>query len=390
MLIFISDLHLREGLHSHLSKADQFARFWRRISAHVRDEPAQLVLLGDVFDLVRAPAWLAGDLRPYHEPSDALAAEIEALVRATLVWEKDFFEALREQVEWGNLVVHYVTGNHDRLINASPGARRAVREALGQPVTDEPFPTEIRFPEHEVLAYHGHRVDSLCFDPDGGAPMSDILASELIVRFPVAIRSALGIDDPRLDDIDDVRPIFAVPSWVKSLVDKQEKGIGKSVARVWSDLVGEFLELPAAKDWFDGHHTAFRLDHAQQIRLLLSLSAKGLRMRDRRFQDAYKLLFGMFDTKFAKSAWLALKEEDGLRFAVNGHTHFAGMNPLGLLDGKPACYFNTGTWRTVHQLGSAHSSEAFLAYDAMAYLVFFGDSDPMGRRFEWWQGAAGR
>ncbi len=67
------------------------------------------------------------------------------------------------------------------------------------------------------------------------------------------------------------------------------------------------------------------------------------------------------------------------------------MKPLGIVDGQTAAYFNTGTWRTVHQLGNVGGAEdAFLAYDAMAYLVFFGPEDPMKRHFEWWHGAATR
>jgi hypothetical protein len=65
------------------------------------------------------------------------------------------------------------------------------------------------------------------------------------------------------------------------------------------------------------------------------------------------------------------------------------MTPLGRINGKSACYFNIGTWRTVHQFGHvARREPAFLAYDAMAYLVFFPKGDALGRHFEWWQGAA--
>jgi hypothetical protein len=75
---------------------------------------------------------------------------------------------------------------------------------------------------------------------------------------------------------------------------------------------------------------------------------------------------------------------------VNGHTHFAAMTPLGLVNGKPGCYFNTGTWRQLRQLGTiARGRPAFLAYDAAAYLVFYDKGDPLERTFEWWQGAGG-
>ena len=51
-------------------------------------------------------------------------------------------------------------------------------------------------------------------------------------------------------------------------------------------------------------------------------------------------------------------------------------------------YFNTGTWRTVHQIGhDLGGRPAFVPYDAMSYLVFFPDGDALGRDDEWWTGA---
>jgi hypothetical protein len=83
-----------------------------------------------------------------------------------------------------------------------------------------------------------------------------------------------------------------------------------------------------------------------------------------------------------------LQKRRGLRFVVNGHSHFPSMQPLGTIDGKPAVYFNTGTWRAVHQIGhDIGGRPSFLAYDAMSYLVFFPSDDPLGRDYEWWTGA---
>jgi UDP-2,3-diacylglucosamine pyrophosphatase LpxH len=389
MLIFISDLHLRPGTSSHLPKHEQFVRFWDRIERSPHEGPARLAFVGDLFDLVRSPRWFDGDLRPYHEPSAALEAEVDAQVRATIVEEQPFFDALRSRVEAGELEIHYALGNHDRLLHTAPAARASVRAAFGIDGGSDPFPTELVYPEHRVLAYHGHTVDDDCHDPDGGAPLSDLFASELIARFPPTIRETLGIEDHRLDDIDDVRPIFAVPSWVRSLTDRQQRGIGRDVAKAWRLLVEEFLDHPTVAQWFKDHHKAFKWDLAGKMKLLLALAAKGVRLQDARFTEAYKVLFGLFDTKFAEQAHQELSRRDGLQFVVNGHTHFAGMRPLGLVDGRSGCYFNTGTWRTVHQMGRVgDAEEAFLAYAAMSYLVFFDGADRLGRTFEWWQGVA--
>ena len=390
MLILVSDLHLREGARSHLSRVGQFARFWERIEQTRRDEVAHLCIVGDLFDLVRSPSWLATPVRPYHEPSPELEAEVLALVRRTVAAEKDFLGLIRAKIESGALVLDYVIGNHDRLLNQAPRARAVVREALGIPGGDAPFPTEARFPEYGVLAYHGHVVDALCSDPSGAPPLSDMIAPELIVRFPDELRRAYGFDHPHLDDIDDVRPIIAVPTWVRTLA-RDELHVGDKITRVWSGLVEQFLDNRMVADWFRSNHRRFKLDFAQKVKLLLSLSARRGLGADSKLTSLNGFLFKLLDSKFAHAAVRALErpENRSLRYVVNGHTHFAGMTPLGLVEGKSACYFNVGTWRTVHQLGNvARGRPSFLAYDAMAYLVFFPKGDELGREFEWWQGAA--
>jgi UDP-2,3-diacylglucosamine pyrophosphatase LpxH len=392
MLVFVSDLHLRAGATSGISRAAQLARLWQRIEAGRPGAPVRLVLLGDVLDLVRAPGWLAGPERPYHEPSEALAARVLSLVEAAIAQEAALFSALRARVADGSLEIVYALGNHDRLLAHAPAARAAVRAAFGMAGGDAPFPTELVFPDEGVLAYHGHVVDQLCWEPGGAPPLGDIVASELIVRFPQEIRRQLGMDDPRLDDIDDVRPVLAVPSWVHQLADERPGDLKPVVVRVWRALVEEFLENPHVRTWMKEHHEPLKLDFAQRVRLLLALSARAKPRDVPRSTAMYYVLMRIVDTRFAASAVKRLEEpaHHGLQYVVNGHTHFAGMRPLGLVNGKPGCYFNTGTWRTLHQLGHvARGRPAFVSYDSAAYLVFYGKDDPLGRKFEFWQGAGG-
>jgi UDP-2,3-diacylglucosamine pyrophosphatase LpxH len=392
MLVFISDLHLRPGAPTPVAREAQFRRLWQRIEGGRPGAPVRLCLLGDIFDLVRAPQWLDAEVRPYHDPSPALAAQVERIVDATIAADRTFFEAVRRKVDEGALEVLYVLGNHDRLLAHSGRARAAVRAALGMKGGDAPFPTELVFPQQGVLAYHGHTVDLLCSDPDGAAPLGDVIASELIIRFPDEIRRKVEVADPRLDDIDDVRPILAVPGWVRTVVSGEPRDLSVVVGRVWRELVDEFLSNAWVRDWMKAHHRALKLDFAQRVKLLLALSARARPRDEPRLTQAYYLLMKWLDVRFARSAYKALdqREHRGLRFVVNGHTHFAGMTPLGLVHGQPGCYFNTGTWRQLRHLGNvARGRPAFLAYDAAAYLVFYDPGDPLGRTFEWWQGAGG-
>lgn len=391
MLIFISDLHLRSGARLNLSRPAQFKRFWQRIEQSRRGEVAHLCIVGDLFDLVRTPEWLATQRRPYHPPSAALALEIERIVDATLQNERAFLTALRERVEEGALQIHFVQGNHDRLLDFAPNARAAIRKALAMKGADAPFPNELRFAQYGVLAYHGHTIDHVCHDADGAASFSDFICPELIVRFPLALRTELGFEHPHLDDIDDVRPVIAVPTWVRALARGEKKAVAEKISTVWGHLVTEFLDNREVAQWFKDNHRRFKLDFAAKMKLLLSLSAKQGFQHDTRFINAHDVLFKLLDVKFARAAYesLSKKENKGLRYVVNGHTHFAGMTPLGYVQGQRGCYFNVGTWRTVHQLGNVSPTEpAFLAYDAMGYLAFFPPGDPLQREFEWWHGAA--
>jgi hypothetical protein len=102
----------------------------------------------------------------------------------------------------------------------------------------------------------------------------------------------------------------------------------------------------------------------------------------------YRFFQHSFDGKMADVAAAELARRPGLRHVVNGHSHFATMQPLGRIDGRPAVYFNTGTWRAVHQIGhDLGGRPSFLPYDAMSYLVFFPNDDALGRDYEWWTGA---
>src|SRR6266496_211668 len=392
MLVFISDLHLRPGTPSPVSRAAQFRRLWQRVEEGRPGSPVRLVLVGDIFDLVRAPQWLGTKVRPYAEPSPELAAVVKEIVDATLEADRAFFDAARAKVDEGALEIEYLLGNHDRLLQHAPAARAAIRAALRMKGGDAPFPTSLVFPEQGVLAYHGHTVDLLCHEADGSAPLGDVIASELIIRFPVEIRRKVELPDPWLDDIDDVRPILAVPGWVRSVAREEPQLVSDAVGRVWRDLVDEFLANAWVRTWMRDHHRALKLDFAQRVKLLLALSARAKPRDEPRLTQLYYFLMKLLDARFARMAlrMLERKEHRGLRFVVNGHTHFAGMTPLGLVNGKPGCYFNTGTWRQLRQLGTiARGRPAFLAYDAAAYLVFYDDDDPLGRTFEWWQGAGG-
>jgi UDP-2,3-diacylglucosamine pyrophosphatase LpxH len=390
MAIFVSDIHLTDALRgSSVSRADAFGRFWVRIQAARGNRPAQLCFVGDLFDLVRSPRWLEGAYRPYHEPDAGVVATVESIVDAILERESAFFGALRSRVEAGELEIAYVLGNHDRLLAFAPRARRRIWAALTGRDEDVTFPRELSFPEHGVLAYHGNVADAVNYDPEGGATIGDAIGSELITRFPRSVDRMLGEHVEVLEDIDDVRPVYAVPAWVRQLGVLHPK-LMRPVQQTWVELVESFLSKPFVRQWMRGQHKTLGLDSGKKLRLLLELSTRKLVAKgsDRRLTEAYKVMQHAFDGKMARHAATEIEKRPGMRYVVNGHSHFATMSPLGNVAGRPAVYFNTGTWRTVHQIGhDVGGRPTFLPYDAMSYLVFFPTGDPLGRDFEWWTGA---
>lgn len=390
MAIFVSDIHLTDALHgASVARADTFERFWIRIQAARGSRPAQLCFVGDLFDLVRSPRWLEGPHRPYDGVDARVAAIVEQIVDAILDREAAFLGAIRRRVESGDLEVRYVVGNHDRLLLHVPAARRKIWRALTGRDEDVEFPREAIFPEHGVLAYHGNVADPINHDPDGAATIGDAIGSELITRFPHAVTRLLGERLEVLEDVDDVRPVYAVPAWVRHLGVLHPQLL-RPVHETWVELVETFLSRPFVREWMRDQHRTLGLDPGRKLRLLLELSTKRVVAKgsDRRLTEAYKVMQHAFDGKMSRHAAGELERRRGLRYVVNGHSHFASMAPLGDVSGKPAVYFNTGTWRTVHQIGhDLRGRPTFLPYDAMSYLVFFPDGDALGRAYEWWTGA---
>jgi UDP-2,3-diacylglucosamine pyrophosphatase LpxH len=392
LLILVSDIHLTDRLHGNaVSKAEQFARFWERIQVVRGKRPAELCVVGDLFDLVRSPSWFDGRNRPYHGSStNGVVKNVDQIVAETIEREKGFFTALRAKIASGELVFHYVVGNHDRLLFNAPSAQKRIAEALGLPKLV--LHKELEFPDHGVLAYHGNVGDPINASHDGEATIGDAIGSELILKFPRKLRAMVGGDHPgvdQIDDIDDVRPVYAVPAWVRQQ-SAIRKDLYKPIGLVWSEVVDEFLANDFVRLWLKSQHKAFSLDLGKKLRLLLELSRNKVIAHgsDERLTQLYRFFQQSFDGKMQELAAHELQKRRGLRYVVNGHSHFPSMQPLGRIGDNAAVYFNTGTWRSVHQIGhDLGGRPSFLPYDAMSYLVFFPTDDKLGRDYEWWTGA---
>jgi UDP-2,3-diacylglucosamine pyrophosphatase LpxH len=88
-----------------------------------------------------------------------------------------------------------------------------------------------------------------------------------------------------------------------------------------------------------------------------------------------------------KEDWL---KEGKAQSVVYGHTHRQVVVPLrATLDSTttPQIYFNSGTWRPVHDLAVfQQNQQQFVGYHVMTYLAFFDGDEFNGRAFDSWSG----
>ena len=126
MLVFISDLHfVDETAGKHNLPSSAFEKFFTAIKAHADKAKAKelkIVLLGDIFDLLRTEEWFEEDVkdRPWGENTDKMRNRAMAILSKIEEKNSDTFKlfephAIRKL--FGNIKVEtvYIPGNHDRL-----------------------------------------------------------------------------------------------------------------------------------------------------------------------------------------------------------------------------------------------------------------------------------
>ena len=262
MLVIISDLHLTDGTTGTTIGPAAFQDFHQRLEELAFDasqrsderyeavDSLDLVLLGDVFDVVRstrwhkqqegeAPVWPWDDWR---EPR--FAAKIEQITDAILEANKESLAILRslsqaqamtvpegpdvsfsQQRVAMHVRVHYVVGNHDWYYHLPGPAYDAIRQkivdALGLCHGPEPFPHDPidapllmhAYRRHRLFARHGDIYDPFNYLKEEGrdaATLGDAIVVQLINRFPDEVRHRMDHLPPiflkGLNELANVRP----------------------------------------------------------------------------------------------------------------------------------------------------------------------------------------
>ena len=415
MLVIASDIHLTDdssGKTIHPGAFRKFAIYLKDMVQTAKAKEVEIVLLGDIIDLIRSDYWLRSNIRPWSKPGDK-DGEGQGLKDYTVkILDKiskkadnkksmTYIEEFREEMksEEVSTKITYIVGNHDWLINRYPESRKKVAKFLGihnpNQYKDKVFATEGYWEDYRVFARHGDIYDPFNFDGDRDASsLGDAIVIDLINKFPQAVEAAIGkASDPdliaELREIDNIRPLIDIPLWIHGACRRAKSPeTEKQVKEVWNSLVDAFLKNKFVKK----HDKPWRMDVVDALELGLKISKLFS------LKDMVNLPLKKFYKKRGDYVSKAFHEEYVRRnmaeFVVYGHTHHHQVVPLdqvsvpsGILQ---KTYFNTGTWRKVHQntLFDEENQE-FLSRDVMTFIAFYLEEERQDRRFEVWNGALG-
>lgn len=446
MLVIISDLHLTDGTSGETIEQGAFFLLrerlfslaydasWRTPGVYKPLDRVDLVLLGDILDVIRSSYWCGAppNVRPWGNAADAaFIAAVETINNGILshnakslgvikslsnyitipaadanhrplAAKEDFSGANRVTVP---VFVHYLVGNHDWFYHLPGEAfdriRASVIQALGLSNPPGPFPhAPEEYPQlleiykaHRVFARHGDIFDSDNFDGDRNkSSLGDAIVIELLNRFPATVRAKLGTQLPPecLDDlkeIDNVRPLVVIPTWIDSLLRRTySKPQAEAVKAIWNSLANDFLKIPFVKQ----HKSALKFGLKLSTGVSLATLSRALLWLKAKFGIGNEKPF--YQNALTEQAY----KEGAAHFIVYGHTHHHEIVVLKAANPKAGrlvdqVYINSGTWRAVHEMAAANpKAEEFAGYKVMTYLVFYQGDERVGREFESWSGALGK
>ncbi|MGH9356042.1 MAG: hypothetical protein ACRD10_07925 [Terriglobia bacterium] len=455
MLVIISDIHLTDGSSGETVHQGTFRIFRERLrdlayAASWRDdgkyrpiERLDVILLGDILDVLRSSKWLEsgpGAVRPWDDPqSREFVGKVRAITESILENNRVLFSMMRELRDGTSVPqasgegrplrvdpnmpashrapvrvrIHYMVGNHDWFFHLPSSAYDDIRWSVVQKLgldndPNTPFPHDPAEPasvevwrameEHRVFARHGDIYDPVNF---GGcrdqASFGDAVVVDLMTRFVVELKARLGDALPPsclfgMNEIDNVRPLLMVPVWVGGLLRRTcpDPRLQRRVCEIWNGLTRRFMQIPFVRKQFE---TFWRPIEVQKLRWALRISKNLLSPQGSRLVCWAGRNMGQQRKSYAGHALREAQFRNGTsRFIVYGHTHRHEIVPLDASyeEGRPSTqiYVNSGTWRPTHELVRLRPSrEYFVGYRTMTYLAFFKDGERSGRTFECWSGS---
>ncbi|TKI12516.1 hypothetical protein FC696_12730 [Bacillus wiedmannii] len=394
MLIFISDLHLMDGTAGadHLD-SDAFQATFKDLSLHAKKAEAQnvkIILLGDIFDILRSEKWFEIDLE--HRPwgNKPLEQPMIDILNNIILNNKKTLEIISGTLEVEDYKIKpeivYIPGNHDKFCNMYESLRQIIINELSIDATSSnPFPNFYFDKEYEVFARHGHEWDGFNFEPCKpikythynqfshadylNTSIGDLIATEFATKLPKIVKDNLS-NYPNQEQIYnnfrrlfDVRPFAAMIPWIFYQTKKYDKSIQEIINSSIRNTTREFKKIPYVQNWIKEHnHWWHPFDKTNYLQLLLVLLESCEVTDFKQGMEISDKMINLWDKdKFALKALSELHALDSdsnlqnqISYILYGHTHKPYLKGLENINNsneqKEAAYINTGTWRpTYHQ-----------------------------------------
>jgi UDP-2,3-diacylglucosamine pyrophosphatase LpxH len=407
MLVVFSDTHISDGSTARNVHASAFSLLCDEIVAAADAKGAieiHVVLLGDIFDLVRTDWWhrkttmaerpWGGDLDPataMNKDSARNEAQFSAVLADILATPEakallDMLNGLSDRTEKKlPTYVTYVIGNHDRVFNNFPSLQQPVIQALTG-VKQVTFTNVFRSPEYGVLGRHGHEWDENChgwsfynkvlrgkkpavdrFSPEAYKVMAigEVVTAELMSGLVHYARAAQPSNTPAytdfLDafkDINNIRPMLDVFPWMEwfardqlasykgALFEAMKKSLdgvlASSVARRWDELVTDLLLKGDLTDRLTLLRKRILGSSFDQFRARVDALTKLQDLADKVTPDKDDYQAGA-DQEKEWAKWGA-DPPGPIQFVLYGHTHRAKHVTFeASRDQRVRMYLNTGT-----------------------------------------------
>jgi UDP-2,3-diacylglucosamine pyrophosphatase LpxH len=466
MLVVLSDLHFQEEASNHIlgDGSHPPIEFKRNLPAipyrlllqqlageAVRNEAQklELVLAGDIFDLHRSGLWFTANqqnVRPYVS-NEQITPQLESFVLQLLqgIVNEDhvkdvlpvfrllangrYVDASQKERPFPVPVeLHFIPGNHDRLINASPDIRHTVRQALGLSDHGAAFPNVLAFDQERALVRHGHEYDYANFSVDlrheesypihlpvryyQNPTFGDMVTVDIASQLPTLFREHHGDETIladqtlralylRLLEFDDLRPLTAIFNYFiyadGHTIDKHEAW--EAIVPVVIDLLEKLHDDEYLLYWLDRFDQPWRLDLIDAVQAILAAKPWRWASKFIPLEMAEKVA----NIALASTANRPRTEEYAARessirsgqyrYIIAGHTHSPRVSLVANDQHGERYYVDTGTWR--NRVLATFDYEQFGRLKALNYMIAYGPNEDRGAlppdrlkiaSFDYWSG----
>jgi UDP-2,3-diacylglucosamine pyrophosphatase LpxH len=262
MIIIVSDLHLTDTIERSTLNEESFFESLNHVVTYAVSKgitDLRLILLGDVFEILKSEKWLEATVRPWEECDSRHSAVVDKIFASIISSNASFLQKLKKLSHDYKVRIEYVPGNHDLPLNTEMGqlARQRLRQlGLLTDYTGGTFKERYEDAEHGLLALHGHTWDPANRYGEKTVPIGDAIVIDMVQQLPVLVAQRLGLsseDDQfgimrMLHEMDNIRPhtLRVIAQWINgglSHLENSHPKICKVIDESFTDLVERILDL---------------------------------------------------------------------------------------------------------------------------------------------------